>query len=252
MDKMTLSALVALSLTTAPLAAQNNDQVSLRVVHAVQGIPAVSVSLGETKAFDNVAFKQVTPWKSFPQVDDLKLKISLADGRELKTTEEFSFDDDDQQYTILVTPDTAGPNPKVVVLESDKEDDDDDNESEITLINASPDHKSLNLVAGDNTLERGVNYGKSGDEDIAAGAHTLKIVDADKDTAVASQSVNIPAGASISVIVMGGGAVRVINDDSPDQDLSSGGATAASAATAASTTATQTPAAGSATTTGTM
>jgi len=251
MDKLAVSAFLALTLTTLPLAGQQNptdilpgDQVRLRVIHAVQGIPAVSVALGETKAFDNVAFKQITAWESFPVADNQPVKITLADGRELKTTEELDFDDDDEQYTILIAPDTAGPNPKVVVLEGDIADADAGEETEVTVINAAPEHKSLNLVENDDTLERGVNFGDSGDVDLKPGAHTLKIVDADKDTVISSQSVNFQAGQAVTLVVMGGGSVKVVDDVSPDKDLGSAGSS--------DSVTTGTKSAGSAVTTGTM
>lgn len=251
MGKMSLAVLSAAVFAAAPAMAQdNNDQVNLRVIHAVPGAPAASISIGNTPLFENIQFQQVSVYKALPQQDDQKVKITLADGRTLQTKEEFSFDNDDNQYTILIAPDESAPNPKVVVLEDDVEDVEAD-ETELTLINASPTNKSLRISLDDNRLEGGVNFTDSDDEDVKPGSYKLSIFDTANETPVATKNVTLTGGTAVTVVVMGQDAVKIVNNEMPDQDLTAG--TAAVTGTTATGTGTTTTGAGTriSTTTGT-
>ncbi len=240
MKRTSAALFAALALVTVPAYAQdltNNDQVNLRVIHAVPGAPAAKVSIGNTALFDNIEFQQVSAFKALPQQDDQTIKITLADGRTLQTKEQFSFDNDDNQYTILIAPDDSGPNPKVVVLEDDTEDVDGD-ETEITLINASPSHKSASISLDDNKLEGGVDYGDSQDEDVRPGTYELRVTESSGDTPIARRNVTLTGGTAVTVVVMGQDAVKVVNNSMPDQDLSLAAGAAVTGAGATGTTAT--------------
>lgn len=231
MRKMSLAVLTALTVTTAPGVAQDdNDQVNLRVIHAVPGAPAATVAIGNTSLFENVQFQQITAFKALPQQDDQKIKITLADGRTLQTTEQFSFDDDDNHYTVLIAPDENAANPKVVVLE-EEDDDVDSDETELTLINASPTNKSLSISLDDNRLEGGVNYTDSDDEDVKPGAYQIRILDTGNDTPVATKSVTLTGGTAVTVVVMGQNVVKIVNNEMPDQELGKAAAAGALATT---------------------
>ncbi|MDQ3252794.1 MAG: DUF4397 domain-containing protein, partial [Acidobacteriota bacterium] len=58
----------AANTTTAPPAGQveNRDNVLARVVHAIPGAGAVDVFADNNKAFTNVAYKTVTPYREIP------------------------------------------------------------------------------------------------------------------------------------------------------------------------------------------
>lgn len=236
MKNKSLGFTFALMLTAAPMWAQNNDQVLVRLIHAVPAAPAVSVSVGTTQLFDNVAFNKITPWKSMPAQDDKTITLTLADGRTLKTTEQLNFDDDDEQYTILVTPDNAGANPKVVILESDMDDEMDQDEVEVTLINADPARKSIKLLMNDDTEARGVNYAEADDNDVEPGQYTIKIVDAEGvDQIIATKSASLAGGTAVTVLVTANNSVQVVNDAAPDTDLAGGAGAAMTAGTATTT-----------------
>src|SRR5690606_11523329 len=122
--------------------------------------------------------------------------IVIQNGsQQLQTTEKLDFDDDDENYTILITPDQDNNNPKVVVLDSDRENVDSD-EVEINVINASPAHKSVKLRLNDDVIERGINYADSGDTDDAKpGVYTLALLDSSgDDTVIATRSVTLTGG----------------------------------------------------------
>jgi hypothetical protein len=223
MKRASIAGVTALALIAGSSFAQNDNQVYVRVIHAVPGVPAATVNIGQTPLFSDVAFKQITSFKTLPEQDDKTVKITLADGRQLQTTEEFSFDDANSQYTILIAPGKAGANPIVANLKSDKEKIDTD-ETELNLINAAPDHKALKLMVNDKTLERGVDFAESGDDDVDPGSYNLKVVDTANNTPVASRAVSLAGGTGVSVVVYADGAVRVVNDASPNTDLGGGAA----------------------------
>ncbi len=224
MNKKSLGLTFALMLTAIPVFAQGNDQVMVRLIHAVPSAPDVSVSVGATQLFDNVAFNKVTAFKSMPEQDDKTVTIKLADGRQLKTTEKLDFDDADEQYTILVTPDDSGANPKVVVLKDDVEDVDQD-EVEVTLINASPAQKAIKLILNDDTKANGVNYAEADDNDVKPGAYTIKVVNADGvDQTIATKSATLVGGTAVTVLVTGQNSVQIINNAAPETDLGATGA----------------------------
>lgn len=225
MNKKTMGLTFALMLTAVPAFAQDDaDRVMVRLIHAVPDAPAVTVSVGASQLFSNIAFKQITAFTAMPKQDDKTLTIKLADGRELKTTEQLSFDDDDQQYTILVTPDESGANPKIVILEKDDETDDiDQDEVQVTLINADPAQKSIKLLLNDDTEARGVNYAESDDNDVDPGQYTMKIVGSEGvNQTIAAKSVGLVGGIAVTVLVTGQGSVQIVNDAAPEIDMAMG------------------------------
>lgn len=237
MNKKPLGVLIALITAAVPVFGQDNniltagrtddDRVQMRLIHAVPNAPSASISIGGTELFSNVAFKQVTGYKVMPEQDDQKVLIKLEDGRQLQTTEEFDFDDDDQLYTVLITPDESGPNPKVIVLQSDDDTGEtrtgDVDEIEVTVINASPEHKSIKVQLDDDDMVDGVDYGKSDDEDVKRGSYTLKVLGTEgSDTAIATQPVSFTGAGSYTVLVLGQDEVQVVNDLSPEQPTGAG------------------------------
>lgn len=222
MNKFLLTGIAAVFATTS-LAYADDDQARVRVIHATPETPAVTVKAGDVTLFQDVAFNTVTPYKTFPAQDDVKLTLNLADGRQVTTTDEMDLDDDDDYHTILIAPDQNNPNPKVVILETDRDDDMDDNEGELHVFNVSPNRRSINVQLDDNTVERGINYSDAESiDDIKAGNYTLKLIDsAGTNEVIATQQVNIAANSSLSVILHGDNQVKIINDDSPNADLAS-------------------------------
>src|SRR5262245_53259763 len=58
--------------TAAPAKeAEKRDKALVRVVHALPGFAAVDTFVGDTKEFNNVAYKAVTPYKEVPDVQKL-------------------------------------------------------------------------------------------------------------------------------------------------------------------------------------
>lgn len=242
MNKTALSVIVAMAAaTTAPALAQNplttdrNEQVRVRMIHAVPNAPGATVSIGGTELFSDVAFKQITSYSAMPEQEDRKVLIKLADGKQLQTTDEFDLDDGDEAYTVLVTPDKSGPNPKVIILEDDDDrpDGDDANEADLNVVNASSQHDSITVHMDDKELVDGVDYGDSEDEDVRAGSYSLRVTtdSGGSETDIATQQVSLEGAQSYTLVVFGDNDVKLVNDMSPDQPVSGGAATSPGAAT---------------------
>lgn len=208
-----------IALAAAPVFAADATQV--RLINAVPQSQDMSVKIGSAQLFDNIKFNEITAYKTIPQQDDKTVLIQNG-GQELKTTEKFDFDDADENYSVLITPDPSGSTPKVVVLESDREQVE-SNEVEINLINASPNHKSIKLRLNDDVKESGVNYADVGDTDVKPGIYNLAVLDASgSDTVIATRSVKLIGGTAITVLLTSENHVKIVNDMAPQQEVESG------------------------------
>src|SRR5690606_36034683 len=130
----TLLFVCGISAAALPVFAQGSEATQVRLINALPQSQGISVKIGDKQVFDGVKFNEVTRYQTIAKQDDKTLVIQNG-GQQLTTNDQFDFDDNDENYTILVTPDPQGPNPKVVILESDRENVD-SNEVEINVINA--------------------------------------------------------------------------------------------------------------------
>lgn len=100
----------AANTTTAPPAGQveDRDNVLARVVHAIPGAGAVDVFAENNKAFTNVAYKSVTPYREIP--DDRQTFRVRPTGQDTATplVEDAEGFSDGQHYTIIALPTDDG------------------------------------------------------------------------------------------------------------------------------------------------
>lgn len=201
----------------------NDDQIKVRLINALPQSQGITVSIGEKQFFTSIQSGQITPFKTLPKMDDDQ-KITIQHGQQqLQTEESFSLDNDDENYTILVTQDEDNTNPKVVLLD---EDDDavDQDEVELTVINAAPEHSSVKLRLNDDTKARGINYSESEDEDVSPGQYNLSLLNATgSDSVIAQKSVSLRGGTAVTVLLTSPNNMKIIDNNSPDQDLAVGG-----------------------------
>jgi len=202
-------------------AASAEDLIQVRLVNAVPNAPEVSVKVGDKPLFENVKQNAITPYQTMKEEDDQKVTINFSDGRQLETKDKLDFDKDNDRYTILITPDDAGQNPKVVVLRSKAKNVDQD-KVQITLINASPANKSLNLKLNDDTKIRGVDYGDQKVDTTDPGVYNAGIVSSKGDNQqIATKSVALAGGTAATILVTCDNQVKVVNDNSPESELTS-------------------------------
>lgn len=215
-------ALVA-ALAAAPLSlfAQNN-MVHVRVINAVPNSEPLTVSIGNTQIASGVESHKISQFRQIPEPgDDQHITIQMG-SQQVRTEETFDLDEDDENYTILVTPDEENNTPKVVLLENDRDDVDQD-EVELMVINAAPEHRSVKVRLNDDVKARGINYGRSSDEDVDPGQYNLALIDASgSDTIIAQKSVTLTGGSNVTVLLTSPNNVAIIDDRNPERDLAGG------------------------------
>jgi hypothetical protein len=222
MKTKSLALFAAIATAACPLMAQSNDGIQARVINALPQSQGISVKIGATQLFDGIKPHEISPFKAIPQQDDQKVTIQNG-TQQLQTKDELSFDDNNEDYTVLVTPDKDAANPKVIVLKDDRDTVDQD-EVELTVINAAPEHKSVKVRLNDDTEDRGINYGESSDNDVKPGVYNLAIIDASgNDTVIANKSVTLTGGTAVTVLLTSPNNVKIVNDNSPQADMAAGG-----------------------------
>lgn len=202
-----------------PAFAQDNT-IHVRLINAVPNSQAMSVSIGNNAVVQNVKPHDISAYTPMPEMDDDQ-RVTLQNGsQQLQTKDKLSFDDANENYTILVSPEKDDPNPKVKVLKLKRKDVASD-KVQIQMINAAPEHKSLKLKLNNDTEERGVDYADSGHTTVKPGVYNLQVVDASgSDTVIATRSVTLTGGTAITVLVTSPNNVKIVNDQAPHQDMS--------------------------------
>src|SRR5215475_16161556 len=145
--------------STAPPAkeAEKANKALVRVVNALPGTAPVDVFVGDTKEFNNVAYKAVTPYKETPDVQkQFAIKPAGQDSAQplAQNTEGISGGD---HYTAIAMPNPDGqPTLKVI---PDKLTPPPSGKASVRVINASPDAGELDVfVKGkEEALVSGVN-----------------------------------------------------------------------------------------------
>ncbi len=209
---------VALAAAPVSLFAQSN-MVHVRVINAVPNSEPLTVSIGNTQIANGIAPNGISQFRQIPEPgDDQHITIQMG-TQQVRTEETFDLDDDDENYTILVTPDEENNTPKVVLLENDRDDVDQD-EVELMIINAAPEHRSVKVRMNDDVKARGINYGRSSDEDVDPGQYNLALIDASgSDTIIAQKSVTLTGGSNVTVLLTSPNHVAIVDDRNPERDL---------------------------------
>src|SRR5262245_25289283 len=131
--------------STAPPAkeAEKADKALVRVVNAIPGSTPVDAFIGDTKEFDNVAYKSVTPYKETPDVQkQFTIRPAGQDSAPplAQYTEGISGGD---HYTAIAMPAPDGQ-PKLRVV-ADKLTPPSSGKASVRVINASPDAGELDV-----------------------------------------------------------------------------------------------------------
>src|SRR5262245_61765330 len=126
--------------STAPPAneVQKRDNALIRVVHAIPKAPALDFFADDQKAFDNVHFGKVTPYRELPDKLRLNFKIWNAgqeNGQPLAENSETVGSGN--HYTVIAFPDSDG-HPTLTVVNDDLKPPD-PHKAKVRFINASPD-----------------------------------------------------------------------------------------------------------------
>lgn len=208
----------ALAAFVVPAFAQDKT-INVRLINAVPNSQAMSVAIGTNSAVKDVKTNEISAFHTLPELNDDQ-RVTIQNGaQQLQTKDKLTFDDADENYTILVSPEKDDPNPKVKVLKLKRKDVPSD-KVQIQLINAAPEHKSIKLKLNDDTEKRGVNYADAGDTTVKPGVYNLSVVDASgQDTVIASRNVTLVGGTAITVLLTSPNTVKIVNDQAPQEDM---------------------------------
>jgi hypothetical protein len=222
--------------STAPPAkeAEKHDAALVRFIHAVPGAAGVEVFASDTKVFNNVAYKSVTPYKELPDTrQTFRVRPAGQDSAQplAENSEGLSGG---KHYTVVAMADTnLKPtlyvyNDNLTVPSSGK--------ASVRVINASPDVGEVDVYAkeGNKKLFGGVNALKETSyTDIDPMTATLEVRPAGKNNAVLTMpNAKFEAGKIYTIVVTGRakGAPRL--ETVVVQDQLGGSTTAASNANA--------------------
>src|SRR5262245_12796603 len=147
--------------STAPPAneVEKRDNALVRVVHAIPKAPALDLFADDQKAFDNVNFGKVTPYREVPDKlrMDLKIRNTGQDGS-APLAENSERIGSGKHYTVIAFPESDG-HPALTVVNDDLKPPD-SNKAKVRFINASPDVGEVDVYprAGKDALFDGVNF----------------------------------------------------------------------------------------------
>lgn len=193
--------------STAPSseAAEDRDTALLRVVHAIPGGANVDVFADETRAFDGLAFKAVTPYR---ELDGQRYTFRLraagqAQGDPLASNTE-GLDDGDY-YTVFAVP---GDDDKAMLrVVQDDHSRPGDGKARVRVVHASREVGEVDLyaVGRDDALFDGIDFQSVTDYDEVdafTGSLQLKHED-DANVVLDVPNVRLDAGKSYTIVVVG-------------------------------------------------
>jgi len=193
--------------TSAPAnEVQKRDNTLVRVVHAIPKGPAVDFFADDQKAFDNVGFRKVTPYKEFPDKLRLTFKIRTAgqDGSQ-PLAENSEMTGSGNHYTVVAFPDSNGQ-PALTVVNDDLTPPD-SHKAKVRFINASPDAGEVDLYprAGKDALFGGVNFrSEAGYREVDPMNTTLEVrPDGKKNVLLAIPHASLEAGKIYTIVLAG-------------------------------------------------
>jgi hypothetical protein len=193
--------------STAPSseAAEDRDTALVRVVHAIPGAASVDVFADDTRAFDGLAFKAVTPYR---EIDGQRYTFRLraagqAQGEPLASNTE-GLDDGDY-YTVFAVP---GDDDKAMLrVVQDDHSRPGDGKARVRVVHASRDVGEVDLyaVGRDDALFDGIDFQSVTDYDeVDAFTGALQLRHEDGDNVVLDvPNVRLDAGKSYTIVVVG-------------------------------------------------
>ena len=194
--------------STAPSseAAEERDTALVRVVHAIPGGGNVDVFAGDTRAFDNLAFKAVTPYRELDgQRYTFHLRAAGQNQTEPLASNTEGLDDGDY-YTVFAVPGDGDVATLRVVQDDHSRPA--DGKARVRVVHASRDAGEVDLYAAgrDDSLFDGIDFRSVTDYDEidpVAGALELR-PEGESTVALSVPDVRLDAGKSYTIVVVGG------------------------------------------------
>lgn len=125
--------------------AERRDNALVRAIHAIPGSPPADLFAGETKIFDSVAYKTVTPYREVAD-DDLTLRASNAGSEAAGSVAEQRFNfEGGLHYTIVALPPNDGDTPGRLLVLADDLAQPPEGKARVRAIQASPDAGELDV-----------------------------------------------------------------------------------------------------------
>jgi hypothetical protein len=194
--------------STAPPAkeVQTRDNVLIRVVHAIPKGPAVDLFADDQKAFDNVHFGKVTPYREIP--DKLRANFTIritGQANSQPLAENSETIGSGNHYTVIAFPDSDG-HPTLTVVNDDLKPPD-SHKAKVRFINASPDAGEVDVYprTGKDALFDGVNFkSEAGYREVDPMRTTLEVrPEGKKNVLLTIPNTSLEAGKIYTIVLAG-------------------------------------------------
>src|SRR5262245_38380507 len=194
--------------STAPPAneVEKRDNALVRAVHAIPKAPGLDFFADDQKAFDNVNYGKVTPYREVPDKLSLAFKV-LNTGQESSPplAENSEMIGSGKHYTVIAFPDSDGHAALTVVNDDLKPPD--SHKAKVRFINASPDAGEVDLYprAGKDALFDGVNFkSEAGYREVDPMRTTLEVrPEGKKNVLVTIPNASLEAGKIYTIVLAG-------------------------------------------------
>jgi hypothetical protein len=194
--------------STAPPSneAQKQDNALIRVVNAIPNGSALDVFADDQKTFDNVGYKQVTPYKEVPDRLRLNFKVRTA-GQDSSQplAENAEMIGSGNHYTVIAYRDTNKQTALTVVNDNLKPPD--SSKAKVRFINAAPDAGEVDVYprAGKDAMFDGVNFGsEAGYREVDPMKTTLEVrPEGKKNILLAIPNTSLEAGKIYTIVLAG-------------------------------------------------
>ncbi len=204
-----------------PVAAERKPSgpAMVRMVNAMPNGPAVDAVAGDHKAFNRVAYKQVTPYKEVTEAKNIRLESAGREAAEPLATSTRDLDAG-KHYTLVAVPSRDEKGGDLRVLEDDFTPPE-DGKAKVRVINAARDAGDIDvfLKNRENSLFSGLGFTTwgSGYKDVEPAQGPLMIKSETDKQARTVANVNLEPGKAYTIILTGmKGKVDAIRiEDSP-------------------------------------
>lgn len=180
--------------------AQTGDEPRVRVIHAVYGVGALDVTLGDVTLAGGLEYGAATEYQAVG-LGELELAVREAGAGEPLVTESVELEAG-ADYSLVLLGEVGLLEP---VMHTDDTTPPEAGRAKISLINANLDALDLDLFLGDELIVEGLPYSDASDYvDVAAGAYDLSIRDFDTGTDfVVLPGAELAERTTYSVVAMG-------------------------------------------------
>ena len=193
-----------LAVDTTAAAPAPDQTARVRVVQAVPGSETMDVRAGQQAAWEDLAFKAVSPYRP---IEGLRTTLSIVRSNEpnapaLAENAEITFAG--RYYTVIALPKEADGSGIELKTMKDEEPDD-PAMARLRVINAAAGDQSFQIVTeADSSLIGGLGFKDDAAKDVQPGVYTLVVsLDGKPNTALLRLSdVDLPAGKSTTIVLV--------------------------------------------------